>query len=460
MGWFSFLQAPRRAKRRHGTRPLLRVKPLEDRTLPSVTVGTNFTALAYSNSGGYSPPDTNAAVGPNNIVETVNSEIAIYDTSGNLQSKHSLTSFFAPVHAGSFVFDPQISYDDIAGRFVITALEQYTFPNRSYLDLAVSNDSNAADGFTEMHRINVQQGAGTSNAAFGDYDKLGWNNDAYVVTMNMFGFNTSSFLRVQQIAIDKSSVLDANNSTFTDYKHNLSASAYFTVVPARMHGSVAGDPMWYVEYGNSTSVSVVQETNILTHTPTFTRTNITVPKIYSPVAAVQLGGGKIDTGDTRILGVVWRNGDLAATEDVGTGGANSVTNVRWYEFSTTGTRPTLLQEGNINPGAGVDTYYGAIEIDASGNLGLTYMESSATEYMSMYVTGQLVGGPSGVMQTPALAMAGQANYSDFTGSPYRAGDYSGIGVDPVTGSFWASSEYATSATSDNWGTEITSFTLS
>jgi hypothetical protein len=57
-------------------------------------------------------------------------------------------------------------------------------------------------------------------------------------------------------------------------------------------------------------------------------------------------------------------------------------------------------------------------------------------------------------------MAGQATYSDYTGNPHRAGDYSGLCVDPVTGAFWASSEYATSASSDNWGTAIASFTLS
>jgi hypothetical protein len=457
MGWFGLLRDRRRGKRRSGTRPRLRVKVLEDRSVPSVTLGTNFAALAYPDSGAWSPPDTNASVGPSNVVETVNEEIAIYDKSGNLQSKQSLHDFFAAVHAGNSIFDPSVTYDDIAGRFVITGLEEYTGPDRSFLDFAISKDSNAADGFTMMRRINVQEGAGTSSASYGDFDRLGWNNDAYVVTMNMFAFGSSSFLRVQQIAIDKTALL---NGSFVNYKHNLSGSMNFTLVPARMHGSVAGDPMWYVQYGTSTSIDVVKETNLLTTTPTFTHYSITVPTIHNPVAAVQPGSGKIDTGDTRILSVVYRNGDLAATEDVGTGGSNPVTHVRWYEFSTTGSKPTLLQEGEINPGAGVYTYYGAIDINASGDLGLTYMESSATEYMSMYVTGQLAGGPSGVMQTPVVAMAGQATYSDYTGNPHRAGDYSGLCVDPVTGVFWASSEYATSASSDNWGTAIASFTLS
>ena len=45
------------------------------------------------------------------------------------------------------------------------------------------------------------------------------------------------------------------------------------------------------------------------------------------------------------------------------------------------------------------------------------------------------------METPALAKAGTATYSDFA---FRWGDYSGIGVDPTDGSIWSGAEYSTS----------------
>jgi hypothetical protein len=72
------------------------------------------------------------------------------------------------------------------------------------------------------------------------------------------------------------------------------------------------------------------------------------------------------------------------------------------------------------------------------------------------------------MQTPVLAKAGQANYIAFDcdGVPpgesnvCRAGDYSGITVDPdLTNTFCAANEYATSAGSNNWGTHISCFSL-
>jgi plastocyanin len=79
--------------------------------------------------------------------------------------------------------------------------------------------------------------------------------------------------------------------------------------------------------------------------------------------------------------------------------------------------------------------------------------------MSVYVTGRLSSDPSGQMETAVEAQAGQAVYTGFDGSPYRAGDFSGITVDPSDGSFWAANEYATSSTSlaANWGTVIANF---
>jgi serralysin len=61
-----------------------------------------------------------------------------------------------------------------------------------------------------------------------------------------------------------------------------------------------------------------------------------------------------------------------------------------------------------------------------------------------------------------LVAAGQATYSTTfqEGPVHRAGDFSGITVDPVTGtSFWAANEYATAPAPNNWGTWIANFTV-
>jgi hypothetical protein len=101
---------------------------------------------------------------------------------------------------------------------------------------------------------------------------------------------------------------------------------------------------------------------------------------------------------------------------------------------------------------------------------MTFMESSANEFMSMYVTGQRAGDPPGTMQAPVLVKVGEDPLRLFVPigeipGPHRAGDYSGIAVDPVDGTFWAANEYATAALSpelpisNNWGTWIANFSI-
>ena len=162
----------------------------------------------------------------------------------------------------------------------------------------------------------------------------------------------------------------------------------------------------------------------------------------------------MDTGDTRILNVEWRGDRLVASQTVGISGN---ARARWYEFDTSGT-PSLTQQGTISPGAGIHTYYPSIAIAANGDLGMTFMQSSSKEFVSMYVTGRFPAEPPGTMQTPVLVKAGEANYAAFdctTLDGCRAGDYSGITVDPDSSSvFCAANEYATSDVSENWGTWI------
>jgi hypothetical protein len=98
---------------------------------------------------------------------------------------------------------------------------------------------------------------------------------------------------------------------------------------------------------------------------------------------------------------------------------------------------------------------------------MTFMQSSSTEFMSMYVTGQNSANLPGQMRTPILAQAGLRTYRAFDcviGTTFvddcRAGDYSGISIDPnFSNMFCAANEYATSRSSNNWGTWITCFAI-
>src|SRR5262249_12226642 len=122
------------------------------------------------------PPDTDVAVGPDHIVETVNYSLVVLDkATGAWLSTQRLGDLFAPAGAPGGQFDPVVSYDEMAGRFVIAAAE--VDGERSYLDFAVSNSSNPLEGFTEVQRIEVTEiGTGfyDGNPLWGDFTRLGW----------------------------------------------------------------------------------------------------------------------------------------------------------------------------------------------------------------------------------------------------------------------------------------------
>jgi hypothetical protein len=417
------------------------------------TVLTGFDGMNFLDSvNGYVPPDTDIAVGPQFVIETVNAQIQIYDktTGAAMLPNTPLNTFFGQTSESPF--DSVVSYDDIAGRFIVAAP---TFSG--HLLLAVSKDSNPLDGFAAKYDLDVSEGG-----FFGDFPKLGWNHDEVVITENMypgpgaFHVQVLSFAATSLFAASPPTTLTLGSDYFSFDRTNND----LTMATASMHGASAGAPMYFVEentFDDGSNLRVVSATNLLSNSPTFTDTVVPVdPYTYPPSA--QQPGYFVATNDTEILNADYRDGLLVAGQNVGLP-TDSDAHARWYEFNVTGT-PALVQDGRIAPAPGTSTYFPALAIGAGDVIGMTYNESSANEYPSVYVTGRSSADPAGTMQTPALAKAGTATHFDFA---FRWGDYSGISVDPSNpGTFWSGAEYSTSAlTGDpaNWATWISNFVI-
>jgi hypothetical protein len=470
-----------------------RAAPLSQFQLPrspatdNLVISDSFAGLAFPNSFGSVPPDPILAVGPAHIVELTNTTVAFYSRfTGKRLFLQGLSSFFAPAGPGNFLFDPQVTYDELAQRFVIAVLDvpdsqNPTPQSKGFLLYAVSNSSNPLDGFFEMQRIDVTEN-GRGETVLPDFPRMGWNANAHVITLNMFGAVSQGFNHVTIITIDKSSVLDENPASFTMTQTDR-GDDNFTMVPAVMHDSANSDPMWLVEEssdGLGSMLRVVKMDSVLARSPTFSEFNLNVTPYSLPPDADQpgsgpvpgdcfggTGSGSICTNDASILSVAWRGNRLVAAHNVG---VSSTAHARWYEFDTSGA-PSLTQEGTIDLGPGIHTYFPSIEIAPSGDLGMTFMQSSASQFMSMYVTGQTASDPVGQMRTPVLAKAGLGTYRAFdcvSGgffiSDCRAGDFSGISVDPnFSNMFCAANEYATSGSGknglNNWGTWMACFSI-
>ena len=432
----------RRPGQRPGRSPVrLRLETLEDRTLLSVDVG-----IVQNGLGGVSvyPPDPIAASGYDYVIEAVNLTVGYYDKyTGNLLFSTSFSSFFGPLGDVRSLSDPVVAFDPLTGQFVVGLIDYSTSAHLGRLDFAVSNDASPFDGWT-LQRYDMNDGYGAWDLP--DYPKLGYNADAWVLSANMFP-NDASYSHVDTLAIDK--------STLTGYRYVVpGGTSHLSLMPAQVQDANPGDPMWFVEsfQPSGSSIKVVQMDNVLSDSPVLTTYTVPVPAYSTPPAAAQQGGSpSISTIDDRIMSASMIGGQIVAAHNIGSGG---VAQARWYHFDTTQGAPTLVDSGNIFQGSGVHTYFPGININYEGDIGLTFMESSTSEYMSMYVTGQsYLDSGSGQMQTPVEIFAGTSH-----STVNRAGDYSGMSVDPSDGyTFWGANEYKGSSL---WNTGLASFGVS
>ena len=443
--------------------------------------GNGYAGIDAVHNGGYEPPDTAGAAGPSCYVESVNLEITIYSPKGTGATAvmDNGDHFFHTVgglpyaSANSRLIDLSMSYDELIGRFVMVVIdEDSTFngtnPFYSYLLVAASKSSNpttltSADW--NFYYIDT-----TELNKFTDYPgNLGYNADAFIVTLNMFGAPNG---HEQIVAINASDLANGVTQASLHYYRTDTATGVLLGRSTTMHGSLPGDPMWFVESegGFNSRLDVTKMSNVLSSSPTLTTTTLTVNSYGDPPPMLNPDG--TDTGRApyaRMQKLAGANGTLVATHVVGIyASPNSGTTqstIRWYVFDVSTGTPALRDQGEVSGGNNTYLDYPAIDVNSAGYVGLTYMRSgndSPNDYLSMYVTGRAPTDPPGTMRTSVLVPAGTGknNYKD---SAFRLGDISGIHVDPSDGSFWAVNQWATSTpgvpANGNWSTAIANFVV-
>jgi uncharacterized repeat protein (TIGR01451 family) len=402
-------------------------------------IGSVFEGIDYngSNCGCY-PPDPNAAVGNNDVVEIVNEQIRMFDkTTGSVLLNESLATFFGASSGG----DPYVVYDDIANRWYAEGMDS----SDAGFFLAVSIDGNPLDGFRPTYHLTNGLGGATT-----DYPKMGFNKDAIFISYNNFGNGTDA---ATVVAIDKGAAL---SGTLTYYV-STPEFQFRAMPPAQMHGDGTGGTEWFISTDGSdtggTTIRVTKMTNYLSNTPTFTYTSLPVQQYNAPANSANQPGGTVTVfPNTTTTQVDFRNGLMVTT--LGTADASDnygFEHAHWYEVDVTSGTPVLAHEGVVPANAGVTDQMPSAALDLNGQIGMTWIQSSSSEYVSMYVG--TVDPTTGVVSS-AVAKPG-LSFMTYNG---RIGDYSSAVLDPSTNSFWAANEYiGANGSTDIWNTAIANF---
>ncbi|MCL4740768.1 MAG: dockerin type I repeat-containing protein [Phycisphaerales bacterium] len=400
--------------------------------------GVGFTAIT---STGWTPPDPHMAVGPGHVVVMTNGAIAFFQKDGTKTFQDEIEDsfgFWGSVGATGFVFDPEVLYDELTGRFFAMAAEAYAPGNRSYVLIAVSDDSNP-NGTWYKYRLET---TGLAGNLF-DSPNIGVTDDAVVVTGDGFGLGSNYPVYI----FDKASMLAGSPPAITK-SFTLTTSTQSAGIPPVSYDN---PPALYLiehrEQTSNTSVRLIAIRNLLT-TPVVTDYSLGVPTYGRPENPPQLGTSVRPTAfDARFWSVAYRNGSLWATHHINSDRVLA----RWYEVAmngwpTSGNNPTLVQSGNVDLGPTVRTYFSSITVADDGSAAVCYARSSPTEYISMGLVYRLPCDPPGTMGSPITLVESNAPYQTS-----RWGDYSAVEVDPVDGrTFWAHHEYNVNGSWRTW----------
>jgi hypothetical protein len=427
-------------------------------------IGQGFTGPAGTFVVNSAPPDNNGAVGPNHVVEIVNTDFAVFSKTG--------TPVFGPVPINTLWSgfgggcqanndgDPVVSYDRIADRWILSQFQVTNTPFQQCVAVSTGPDPT---GSYFRYAFSYTDG-------FPDYPKMGVWPDAYYETYNMFNNAGTAFLGSKVCAFDRAKMLTGAAATQQCFQ---TSTSFGGLLPGDLDGRTlppAGAPNPLVALGATSTTLAFWKFHSDFVTPanaTFTGpTTLTVPA-YSEACAPsgtcipQSGStGRLDSLSDRLMyRAAYRNfGDHEAIVVNHAVTVGTSVGLRWYELRGVTTTPTLFQAGTYAP----DTTFrwmGSAAMDQAGNIAIGYSASSSSIKPQIRVTGRLAGDPAGTLtlgETTIIAGAG-AQGSGLS----RWGDYSSMSVDPVDDcTFYYTNQYIPANGTFNWRTRIASFKLS
>ncbi len=405
---------------------------------------------------GKQPPSPDIAVGPADVVVVVNSAIAQYTRAGELKKTTAFFDWFAsvmpticPSGVGQcLIFDPVVRYDQLHGRFLFLAAARDFNQRLSYLVLSVSNGATYDSGW-KIWALDPRVNAGVLTDTWADFWRVGFDNVAVYLGGNLFNQGSNSFLYGKIRVIKKSDLYNPATTTlnFTDAWNlkNEDGSTASSLTPAHPRGNPAtANAGFFVNAPDKVPASFLTVWTLadpLAAQLTLTRTKVTglAPYLY-PAPAPQAGGrAMLDSGDSRILKVVYRSGFLYVARDAGYTDAPTTVTVDVINTATM----TLASESRL---LNANVFYPAFDVPAT-------IPSGAALSNDNIVAGTTTAADGSLTFAGISKLKAGEGYYDFTGvgALNRWGDYFGGAIDPVSGGMWTYGEYAKAAIPGNFG---------
>jgi len=410
---------------------------------------TNFAGIAAT---GWIPPDCTMAAGPQHVLLSVNSSLAVYGKAGGAPLlQRTLTQWFANVVQGMTIFDPKALYDQHAERWVVLAVAVQNTPQKSFHLLSVSVSSDPL-GPWRNYRFDATLDGSAPTGNWADFPALGVDNQALYVTSNMFAFG-GGFQYAKIRVIPKAGPYSGGAAPYHDFVKlkNTDGTMAFTIQPCHTFGAPQVEYLVNSAFPGGNFLTLWRITNPVAG-PVLTRTQLQVSAYSLPPNADQSGGPlPLNTGDVRVLQAVFRGDSVwtAFTTAHGWGAGPNRAAIQWCQIRAA--VPALVQQG-VYGTSNFHYFYPASCPDGNGNLIMVFSRCGPSGFGSILYTGRRSTDPLGQLQASALLKAGAAHYQALDpGGRNRWGDYNGVAADPVNPRLiWFYSLYASAL--NTWGT--------
>ena len=436
----------------------------------------------------FNPPDTNGRVGATQYVQWNNASFAVFNkTTGAL--------LYGPA-AGNTLFqslggdcathndgDPVVSFDILAGRWVISQFVIGGSPDFSHQCVAVSQTEDATGAYFLYDFV-------TDPVNGVDYPKTGVWPDGYYMSGHIFNASFTAYLAGRIFVFEREKMLKglparqlqadlkrySNKPQFGFLPSDLDSltppppgEAAFVIGPHPTSVNRLASARVAVTWGGAPRIKLTE--SLIAETwglpPCVNDTDAGDHRDCVPQPAPATPGDYLDNLDFRLMyRLAYRNfgGNPLQESLVGNvtvNGGNSKPShgaIRWYEFRNAGsstTTPTVFQASTYDPDSAY-RWMGSIAMDKDHNIALGYSKSSLSVIPSIFITGRLSGDAPNTLGTEAQVRAGLGVQTAGAGN--RWGDYSAMTVDPVDQcTFYYTNEYLKTNGAFNWSTRIASY---
>jgi hypothetical protein len=396
----------------------VREKPVIQPATPlgPVPILGNFEGVNQTLAGGARPPDTEGAVGHTQFVEVVNQRVVVYNKTGGQLKSTALGAFFGTSES---IFDPRVVYDRDWQRWVLVATRRSTSSTDTVrrFFLAVSRTSDATGAYF-IYFVSFNGGP-FNNGDWWDFPQLGIDQDAVLVTGNIFDTPTGPFRFAALLPVAKARVYNG-----LSFSVPIFTGLVGTLAPPIVRDQNAATFLIAAPTNsNALRKYTLRDSSRVPGVALFGPVNIGVPAYSIPPDAHQFGTtDRLDTSDGRFVNASTQKGnDLWQVHTIALG---SFPAPKFYRINTA--TNTVTTSGFFFASSGSDDWNASIAANDSNQAIATW--SSTNSGLGINAQVRVTSGPSGA---GTVLFTSPTFYNPSIDNPERWGDYSAITVDPV-----------------------------